>query len=117
MYEEHVNPGDHIEWTCSEITRFMQEYDEFVDRADRFSLDDDRAARLWESHEAELPPAGALCSAYSSDMCKQCAGGDNLTDCCYELNLICILKLPVCAGVCRRYKHSQISGTASGCSR
>lgn len=117
LYEEHVNPGDHIEWTCSEITRFMQEYDEFVDRADRFSLDDDRAARLWESHEAELPPAGALCSAYSSDMCKQCAGGDNLTDCCYELNLICILKLPVCAGVCRRYKHSQISGTASGCSR
>lgn len=116
LFEEHMNPGDHAEWTCSEITRFLQAYDEFIDRADRFSLNDEQAARLWDSHEAELPPAGTLCPEFCPDVCKQCVDDGSLTDCRYELNLICILKLPVCTGVCRRYKHSQTSGAASGCS-
>lgn len=116
-----MNPGDNDEWACSEVTRFMREYDEFIDRADRFSLDDDKATRLWEGYVDELPPAGAMCSAYNpvccSDECGQSSDNDNLTDCYYELNLICVIKLPVCAGVCRRYKHSQNAGTAAGCSK
>lgn len=115
-YEEEINPGAHTEWICSEVARFVKAYDEFIDRADRFSLGDEQAVRLWDSREAELLPAGTLCSSYSPSVCKQCAD-DNLTDCRYELNLICIVKLPACTGVCRRYRHSQTDGAAHSCSK
>lgn len=117
VYEEHINPGDNTEWQCSEVTRFLKAYDEFIDRADRFALSDEKAGELWDVREASLPPTGALCDSYESDPCKGCGQDSSVTDCRYEQNLICVLELPVCTGVCRRYRHSRTSDAASGCSR
>ncbi|MCG8532526.1 MAG: hypothetical protein MI749_17945 [Desulfovibrionales bacterium] len=115
FYEEHINPGDHEEWQCTEIRRILHEYDDFVERADRFSLDDEEAGKLWEVHEESLPLVGTLCPSYCPNPCKQCGKEGQITDCEHEQALICILQLPVCTGVCRRYKHSITAEAAQGC--
>jgi len=108
LYGEHINPGDNPEWMCSEVTRVMRAFDEFAIRVEKFSLDDAHARQSWDTVESDLPTAGMLCKSYCADV-DELGGENRVTDCSYEQNLVCMLKLPACTGVCRRYRHIQAS--------
>jgi hypothetical protein len=97
LYEERLNPGYHLSWRCLVLTRWEGEYDDFLQRAEAFRLDDAPAARLWEKRFEGLLREGINCPRFVS------GGVGEVLGCSLLFGDVCLAALPACEGVCRRF--------------
>jgi len=98
VYEERLNPGLHAGFRCVVLTRWEEEYDQFLDQAEVFQLDDVTAGRIWDTRFRRLT-AGPL-------QCPEFVSGYDVAviSCVHLLDDMCLLRLPQCQGMCRRFK-------------
>jgi hypothetical protein len=96
LFEEQRNPGYHRDWRCRVLAQWEESYDEFLLRAEAFRLEDAAAAGLWERRMERLVAARPDCPDFRQ-------GGAGATGCVHALADLCLLRLPGCAGRCRRF--------------
>ena len=110
LFEERLNPGYHQRWRCGVLKGWEEAYDDFLDRAEAFSLEPDTASRLWEERLRRLIERAGTCPEYAP------GGPDNGTGCVYEFEALCLRLMPPCEGMCRRYERWDTGhvGGASG---
>lgn len=98
VYEERLNPGLNAGYRCLVLSRWEVEYDQFLDQAETFQLDEETAGRIWDGRFQRLAE-GPL-------QCRQFAPGrdDTVISCVNLLDDVCLLRLPSCPGMCRRFK-------------
>lgn len=97
-YEERLNPGLHSGYRCAVLTRWEVEYDQFLDQAEAFQLNDETAGRIWDARFRRLAEGPVQCPEFAS-------GGDAAVISCIHLaEDVCALRLPLCQGMCRRFK-------------
>ncbi|MGX7948402.1 hypothetical protein [Oleidesulfovibrio alaskensis] len=113
LYEEELNPGLDESFHCTEIVRIVAAYEELMNRADGFNLSGDKAFNVIFRLMEGVPPAGSACEEYRPEVgcrgCGGCAGEEDdgapeSIDCTHSLGGLCILRLPACEGVCRRFR-------------
>lgn len=113
LYEEDLNPGLHEQYLCAEVARIVAAYEELVSRADGFTLGNEQAFNVIHKLMDNLPPAGSLCSDYrpagGCGGCRNCGAdsGDasmEIIDCAHALSELCVLRLPMCEGVCKKFR-------------
>lgn len=97
LYEERLNPGYQRAWRCRVLLRWEGEYDDFLQRAEAFRLEDAPAAQLWGKRFAGLLREGINCPRFVA------GGVGEVLDCSLLLGDVCLAELPVCEGVCRRF--------------
>ncbi|EPR31603.1 hypothetical protein dsat_0927 [Alkalidesulfovibrio alkalitolerans DSM 16529] len=98
LYEERLNPGYNGSWRCVVVRSWEREYDEFVQRAEAFGLEDDAAGSIWERRFAEMMRAGVACDRFER-------GGEyELLACVHLMGDLCLCALPPCDGVCGRFQ-------------
>ncbi|EGJ51297.1 hypothetical protein Desaf_2995 [Desulfocurvibacter africanus subsp. africanus str. Walvis Bay] len=98
IYEERLNPGFQTGFRCVVLTRWEDEYDQFLDQAEVFQLDDETAGRIWDKRFRKLAEGPLQCQEFTS-------GGDvAVVNCIHLLDDVCVLRLPACQGMCRRFK-------------
>jgi hypothetical protein len=98
LYEECVNPGLRPEFSCAVLTLLEERFDAFVIRGERFGLTCEEAGRIWERRWAGPLSADWDCA----DFLPQPEDADE-AGCGNLLDGICLPRLPVCPGRCRRY--------------
>lgn len=108
LYEERRNPGYHQEWRCGVLCEWETAYDDFLDRAEAFSLAPADASRMWGERLKKLVARAAACPDYIH------GGADSGTGCAYEFEALCLRLVPPCEGMCRRYERFGM-GHAGGC--
>ncbi|WP_461209995.1 hypothetical protein [Desulfocurvus sp. DL9XJH121] len=99
LREERVNPGYHGEWRCAVLRGWEEAYDEFLDRAEAFSLGPADVSRMWRGRLELQVERAALCPDFVR------GEGGNGTGCACEFEALCLLRLPRCPGMCRRYER------------
>ena len=97
LYEERLNPGLHLAWRCVVWREWEADYDAFLHRAEAFSLEDEEAGRLWARRQARLLAAARSCPDFVP-------GGEGPVGCTAGRDLLCLGKLPACAGRCANYR-------------
>lgn len=97
LYEERLNPGYHGQWRCGVVRRLEDDYDDFVYRAERFDILDKTAGAIWEKRFKEMIEAGPTCPRLGGQ-------GESFMDCTWLAGDICLLELPECSGICRRFE-------------
>lgn len=103
LYEEHLNPGFHEGFRCLVLDGWETEFEDFVDRVEAFGLGQGQAAGLWSRRFAALVAGGRDCPDYRPPSVTSGAEGDLLGCAHFEAGL-CLLRLPVCDGVCSRFE-------------
>ncbi len=130
LYEERLNPEFEAAWRCTELLRYTAMYDQLLDQAERFSLTGDAMQGLWEKRIASAGPPGSGCDCYAPRRtgcpgCGGCGGGKDgnadgtasqeagsgnvgmefvaALDCRYAERVSCVLRMPVCDGMCERF--------------
>lgn len=97
LFEERLNPGYEERWRCTEMARWEKEYDRFMEQAEAFNLDERMASIIWTKRFAKLAGGRKLCECFAP-------GGDNeLLNCAFLHEDICLRELPACTGVCRLF--------------
>jgi hypothetical protein len=109
MYEERLNPGLREEWRCTVLTDMIREHDKLLDQAERFSLDRKEALAIWGRRLGELTNRLGRCPDYVPPPVPDAAeaGGYDGADgvpCAHAREWLCAKALPVCAGVCERFR-------------
>lgn len=94
---EALNPGLNEEHLCPRLCQLMREWDDFLDRAEMFGLEEDVAMRIWEGrHHTSL------------ERCPHGPGslveGDGMA-CDFLHQSLCLLRLPRCAARCAHYQR------------
>ncbi|MEW5773124.1 MAG: hypothetical protein AB1916_06320 [Thermodesulfobacteriota bacterium] len=102
LYPERLNPGLDQSWRCVVWREWEADFDAFLHRAEAFSLDDDAASRLWAKRQARLLAAARTCPDFTP-------GGEGPVGCVRDLELLCLGKLPACAGRCVNYRPGRAS--------
>lgn len=97
FYDERLNPGYDESLHCRFLVLWEREYDEFLDRAEAFSLDPQALEALWDRRFERLQREGEGCEGYSYSE----NGGDQ--GCANGRGAVCLLALPLCEGRCRRF--------------
>lgn len=109
LYEERLNPGYRRDYRCVLWAGAETAFDDFLHRAERFGLDEAKAARIWRRrtegaahaaaprcpHDAAVQPHGLV----ADDGCAHCLDG------------LCVKNLPPCPGVCDRFVRAQTRAT------
>jgi len=98
LYEETVNPGLRKEFLCTVLSALEGSFDEFVVRGEILGLSSKEAGRIWEQRMAQALNIDWDCANFTA---LQDDVGDVL--CLYFIEGVCALRLPRCAGRCRRY--------------
>lgn len=98
LYEEQLNPGLNTAWRCSVQARWEVVYDEFLNRAENFALDEAEFARLWQARFERLAQEPIACPDFDL------AVVETLPECRHLFADICLLQLPVCTGHCVNYR-------------
>lgn len=98
LYEERLNPGLNLAWRCAVVRRWEEEYDDFVQRAEVFGLEDEAAGTIWEKRFQDILRKEVPCDRFDR-------GGDyELLKCVHLMGDLCLCALPECGGVCRRFQ-------------
>ncbi|EPR42172.1 hypothetical protein dsx2_0099 [Desulfovibrio sp. X2] len=98
LYEERLNPGYNASWRCAVVRKWEEEYDEFVQRAEAFGLEDETAGSIWEKRFQSLLRMDVPCEHFGR-------GGEyELLKCVHLMGDLCLCALPRCEGVCRRFQ-------------
>ncbi len=110
LREEMLNPGLETTRRCSVLASLERSFDDFVDRAERFGLDETEAGRLMER---TLPSAAASARACPHFMPAQDdpslppasdeTGPAEAIPCALLLGDCCLRAMPPCEGVCRHF--------------
>jgi len=98
LFEELLNPGLHTEWRCLVLARWESVYDEFIDRAENFGLSESELGALWHKRFERLADEAVPCEDLRA------GDGESMPECRYLQEDICLLRLPVCAGQCERFR-------------
>lgn len=104
LYEELLNPGLHAGFACTAL-RFLEEsFDAFVVRGESLGLSSDEAGRIWERRMDAALNIGFDCANFIS-----LPDGAGEMPCAHFLDGVCLLRLPVCPGRCRRFARAGVS--------
>ncbi len=98
LYEEQLNPGLNTAWRCGVQARWEAVYDDFLTRAENFSLDETELGRLWRLRFERLAEEPVNCPDFEPALV------DTLPECRHLFVDICLLRLPVCTGHCVNYR-------------
>lgn len=98
LYEEHLNPGYHDQWQCRLQNAWEKAFDEFLERAECFRLEEGDIPILWRSRFESLVRSQGGCEQYSYAPRLQ------LPNCRHVHEHLCVLLLPPCEGRCRHYQ-------------
>jgi hypothetical protein len=98
LYEEQLNPGLNTSWRCKVQAYWETVYDDFLNRAENFALDESELARLWRARFERLAEEPLNCPDFNP------APMDTLPECQHLFVDICLLQLPVCTGHCINYR-------------
>lgn len=104
LYEERLNPGLHQAWRCVVWRQWEEAFDSFLTRAEAFRLAEDTAGRIWEKRCAQLVAAARACPDFVP-------GGADPVGCALGRDLVCLRRLPGCAGRCTHYRPRGAKGT------
>jgi hypothetical protein len=97
LYEEHLNPGYDQELRCVVVLHLHGLYDSFLDQAEAFGLGEAQAQDIWERRFQELCRHDTGCQDYKP------GANEGFPHCQHGIGDLCVLKLPECAGRCRRF--------------
>lgn len=99
LYPERLNPGLNRAWRCAVWAEWEADFDAFLHRAEAFALEDGQAGRLWARRQARLLAAVRTCPDFVP-------GGEGPVGCGRGLDLVCLGRLPACAGRCHNYRRA-----------
>ena len=101
LYEEHRNPGLDESYRCAVLLRLGRAFDDFTLRAENLGMTEEQAGLAWK---ARFPEALAR-----EGSCRMRPPGDTTSfpDCANATGDLCLLALPLCAGVCPRFARRQ----------
>jgi hypothetical protein len=103
LYEEQLNPGLAVETRCVVLRRWESVYDDFLDRAENFGLDEERVSELWRKRFERLAAEALACPDYAEAL------GLDMPECRHLFSDICLLRLPECEGKCRNFRpHGKV---------
>lgn len=100
LYDEHMNPGLHAQFRCAVLATLDEDFDAFVVRCEKLSVEVETAGRIWHKRCEEMLGQHWPCLSYMPD-----AEADDPDLCAYLLWGLCTLRLPVCPGRCRHYRR------------
>lgn len=111
LYEERMNPGLEQRWRCRVLHAWAEAYDQLLDQAEVFSLEDEMAMAIWRKRMVELAPPGQWCAdyIYAPDQDPPFAPlnvswnpyQEMVTvECLHGVEDMCVNALPICHGVC-----------------
>ncbi|MFW5837837.1 MAG: hypothetical protein ACOCVM_07490 [Desulfovibrionaceae bacterium] len=98
LYEERLNPGLDESRRCAAMQEWMREHDDFLNRAEAFGLDEQRAGELWSRKLERLSHLERDCPGFEPTGCAV------LPECGRHLDGLCVSALPPCQGKCRHFK-------------
>ena len=98
LYEESLNPGLREDFFCAVLSRLEESFDAFVVRGEIMGLSTEEAGRIWEKRMDAALNIGWDCANFVF-----LPDGPGEMPCRHFRSGICVLRLPVCAGRCRRY--------------
>lgn len=104
IYAESMNPGFEASFCCTLMAALMRDWDDFLDRAEAFSLSEEQVRQIWGtlagkklSKPAHCPHKGRATGTQSLT-----ASGD-FVNCPYLSGSACLLSLPRCEGRCEHF--------------
>ncbi len=97
LYEERLNPGYAYDWRCRVLSRWESAFDDFLERADAFGIEQSAVPDLWKRQFERMARNAFDCEQYS-----YCHGAE-APACLHVMDELCRLSLPECGGRCRRY--------------
>lgn len=100
IYDEYMNPGYDKKTGCKVLDGWEQAFDDFIDRAEAFRLEDEKALGMWENYMERLPAANTACPDFM-------AASAQPVSCVHRLGRLCLPAMPPCAGRCSKYVHFQ----------
>ncbi|MDL2316385.1 hypothetical protein LJC59_04820 [Desulfovibrio sp. OttesenSCG-928-A18] len=104
LYAEARNPGLEVRFLCARLSRLMEQWDDFLDRAEAFGLNERLALRIWTERRSLAPPSRNLCPAESAAPARVFVSDDEDISACPHLHQVsCLLLLPRCTERCERY--------------
>ncbi len=97
LLEEVQNPGYDASTMCSVLAKLEEDFEAFIDRADRFGMEELTAAMLWPRFDNR---------AMLEDQCPDflLAPQKGQGRCLYQNENVCVLLLPRCSGRCSRFE-------------
>ncbi len=95
LYAERINPGLDRSLACIVVTRWADNLDDFLGRAEAMGVEQSSVAAIWQSRIQEMLPEIRLCERFQA--------GDEPWECVHLDELLCVRALPVCLGRCRRF--------------
>lgn len=98
LREEYRNPMLNRDWRCLVLKQWEKAHDDFIDRAERFQLDEEDAGKLWERIFLPMQKDYSRCRMYTPGV------SDEAIDCTSFLGGLCLKLLPPCKGVCRNFE-------------
>ena len=98
MYEEQLNPGLDTSLHCAVLTKWEAVYDDFLNRAENFGLDEKELARLWRLRFERLAEEAIDCPDFVPAL------AETMPECRHLFVDICLLRLPECHGHCKNYR-------------
>lgn len=99
LYEEMLNPGYTQRWRCQVLLKWGSAFDDFLERAESFGIEQDAVPELWERQFERMAREAFHCEQYSY------FHGSDIPSCHHHaLDGLCRLALPDCGGRCRQYK-------------
>jgi len=101
LYEELMNPGLRAEYSCTVLSVLEDRFDEFVVRGEILGLTSEEAGRIWKQRMAQALNIDWDCANFTA---LQDDAGEIL--CRHFIEGVCVLRLPPCAGRCRRFELS-----------
>ncbi len=107
LYEEGLNPGLHADLQCRLLKELQKSFDAFVDRAERFRLDDRTAGRIWKQTSRRLCTT-ASCARYREDPDRDDEA------CMYLHGNACVLLFPLCSRICARFRPRETAPLREG---
>ncbi|GAB1409045.1 hypothetical protein MASR1M90_01990 [Desulfovibrionales bacterium] len=99
LYEEGMNPGLHAQFQCAVFAALDADFDDFVLRCERLSVQVETAGQIWHKQCEEILGQHWPCISYMPDPEGDAPGlcGHLVFDCC-------VLRFPVCLGRCRHFR-------------
>lgn len=102
LYEEQLNPGFDKRLRCQVLARWEGVYDDFLNRAERFGLEEKDLADLWRARFERLAEEAIDCPDFTPAL------AETMPECRHLFADICLLRLPECQGHCKNYRlHSK----------
>ncbi|NLY41786.1 MAG: hypothetical protein GX055_09225 [Desulfovibrionales bacterium] len=102
LYEEKMNPGLHEQFQCAVLAALDADFDDFVQRCERLSVQVETAGQIWNKQCEDVLGQHWPCVSYRAD-----PEADNPNLCIYLVFDRCALRFPRCPGRCRHFRYGQ----------